>query len=98
MSNMVLATIAGMAGVTYATRASGLWLGNRLRITPRLEALFAALPGAILVSLVAPAVFKAGVRGILAAAATALVALRLRGNIVVPMVVGVIVLWALRVI
>jgi uncharacterized membrane protein len=98
MRDAALATIAGMAAVTYATRASGLWLGNRLRITPRLDALFAALPGAILVSLVAPAVFKAGVRGIAAAAATALVALRLRGNIVVPMGVGVVVLWALRLI
>src|SRR5438093_8539780 len=98
MSEGALATIAGMAAVTYVTRASGLWLGNRLRITPRLDALFSALPGAILVSLVAPAVFKAGVRGIVAAAAAALVALRLRGNIVVPMVVGVVVLWALRLI
>jgi uncharacterized membrane protein len=98
MSDAALATIVGMAAVTYATRASGLWLGNRLRISPRLDALFAALPGAILVSLVAPAVFKAGVRGMVAAAATAFVALRLRGNIVVPMVVGVVVLWALRLI
>jgi uncharacterized membrane protein len=98
MSDAALATIAGMAAVTYATRASGLWLGNRLRITPRLSALFAALPGTILVSLVAPAVVKAGVRGIVAAAATALVAVRLRGNIVVPMVVGVGALWALRLI
>jgi uncharacterized membrane protein len=98
MSEAALATIAGMAAVTYATRASGLWLGNRLRTTPRLDALFAALPGAILVSLVAPGVFKAGVRGIVAAAATALVAFQLRGNIVVPMVVGVVVLWAVRLI
>jgi uncharacterized membrane protein len=87
-----------MAVVTYATRASGLWLGNRLTVPSRLDAAFAALPGAILVSLVAPAVVAAGVRGMAAAAATALVALRLRGNIVVPMVVGVVVLLALRLI
>ena len=98
MSRAALATILGMAIVTYTTRASGLWLGTRLRFTPRLEGLFAALPGAILVSLVAPVVFSAGVPGMVAATATAMVALRLRGNIVVPMVVGVVALWALRLI
>jgi|SRR5438093_2079804 len=97
MSDAALVTILGMAVVTYATRASGLWLGNRLTVPSRLDA-FAALPGAILVSLVAPAVVAAGVRGMAAAAATALVALRLRGNIVVPMVAGVVVLLALRLI
>jgi uncharacterized membrane protein len=96
MSEAALLTILGMAVVTYATRASGLWLGNRLRGTSRVDAVFAALPGAILVSLMAPAVVAAGVRGMAAAAATALVALRLRGNIIVPMLVGVVVLLALR--
>ena len=96
MDRAALATILGMAGATYATRASGLWVGRRLRVPPRLDAVFTALPGAILVSLVAPAVVAAGVPGIVAAAATALVALRLRGNIVVPMVVGVLVLRVLR--
>jgi uncharacterized membrane protein len=85
-----------MAVVTYATRASGLWLGNRLRLSPRLDAVVAALPGAILISLVAPAVFATGMRGVVAAGAAALVAMRLRGNIVVPMLVGVTVLLCLR--
>jgi uncharacterized membrane protein len=98
MSDAALATIGGMAAVTYATRASGLWLGNRLRTTPRVRAVFAALPGAILVSLAAPAVVGAGLRGIVAAAATALVAIRVHGNIVVPMVAGMVVLSALRLI
>jgi uncharacterized membrane protein len=96
VSEAALATIAGMAVVTYATRASGLWLGNRLRITPRIDAFMAALPGAILVSLVAPAVFRAGVRGVIAAVATALVAVWLKGNIIVPMAAGLVVLLALR--
>jgi uncharacterized membrane protein len=98
VSDAALTTIVGMGAATYATRASGLWLGNRLRLTPRLESLFAALPGAILVSLVAPEILKAGARGIAAAVVTALVALRLRGNVVVPMILGVVVLWALRLI
>ena len=93
-----MATIAGMAAVTYATRASGLWLGDRLRVNPRLDAILAALPGAILVSLVAPAVSRAGLRGLIAAVATALVAIRLKGNIIVPMFAGVVVLLSLRLI
>ncbi|SRR6266540_4171918 len=96
MSEAALVTIVGMAAVTYATRASGLWLGNRLRVTPRLNTVLASLPGAILVSLVAPAVVAAGIRGMVSSAATALVALRLRGSIIVPMVAGVVLLMALR--
>jgi uncharacterized membrane protein len=87
-----------MAAVTYATRASGLWVGSRLRITPRLERVFDALPGAILVSLVAPAVARAGIPGLVGAGAATLVAVRWRGNIVLPMVVGVVVLRAVRLI
>jgi uncharacterized membrane protein len=98
LSEAALATIAGMAAVTYATRASGLWLGNWLRPPSRLDAAFATLPSAILVSLVTPAVLRAGIPGIVAAAAAALVALRLRGNIVVPMVVAVVVLMGVRVV
>jgi NhaP-type Na+/H+ or K+/H+ antiporter len=43
-------------------------------------------------------VVGAGLRGIVAAAATALVAIRVHGNIVVPMVAGMVVLSALRLI
>jgi uncharacterized membrane protein len=95
MSEAALGTILGMAVVTYATRASGLWLG-RLRVHPRLNAMLAGLPGAILVSIAAPALVEAGVRGVSAGAVTAAVALWWRGNIVVPMVAGVVVLLALR--
>ena len=98
MTETALATIAGMAAVTYATRASGLWVGNRLRITRRLQGVLDALPGAILVSLVAPTVTRAGIPGMMAAGATALIAVRLRGNIVVPMIVGVAVLLSVRLI
>jgi uncharacterized membrane protein len=96
MTEAAVVTIMGMAASTYATRASGLWLGNRLSIPTRLSAVLAVLPGAILVSLVAPAIVAAGIRGAAASAVTAAVALWLRGNIVVPMIVGVVVLLALR--
>jgi uncharacterized membrane protein len=96
VSEAALWTIVGMAAVTYATRASGLWLGKRLKSRWWLEHLSATLPGAILVSLVAPAIESAGPRGVVAAAATVAAAVRLRGNILVPMIVCVAVIWALR--
>jgi uncharacterized membrane protein len=91
-----LLVIVGMATVTYLTRVSGLWVGDRIRSHPRFDAAIAALPGAILVSLVAPEIVAAGAPGLIAAAATVLVAIRLRGNILAAMVVGVLVVWALR--
>lgn len=96
MSERSVLVIVGMAVVTYLTRVSGLWVGGHIRSHPRFDAVIAALPGAILVSLVAPGVVAAGVPGLVAAAATVLVAIRLRGNILVAMLVGVLVVWALR--
>jgi uncharacterized membrane protein len=88
--------IVGMGAVTYLTRVSGLWLGDRVKPHPRVDAVLAALPGAILVSLVAPGVVDAGIAGVAGAAVTVLAALRWRGNIVLPMLLGVLVVWALR--
>jgi uncharacterized membrane protein len=96
MTETALLVIVGMAAVTYLTRVSGLWVGGRLRSHPRFDAAIAALPGAILVSLVAPSIVTAGVPGFVAAGATVLVAIRLRGNILAAMLVGVLVVWALR--
>jgi uncharacterized membrane protein len=98
MTERSILVIVGMAAVTYLTRISGLWVGGRIRSHPRFDAAIAALPGAILVSLVAPGIVAAGVPGVVAAAATLLVAIRLRGNIPAAMLVGVLVVWALRMI
>jgi uncharacterized membrane protein len=62
-----LAAILAMAGVTYATRAGGLWLARRFRPTPFVEAWMAQLPGAVFAALVAPMVIAAGPAGWLAA-------------------------------
>jgi uncharacterized membrane protein len=94
--DIVLVTILGMAAVTYATRASGLYLGRRFRIPPWLDTVLTALPGAIVVSLVAPEVVSAGVPGVAGAVVAATVAALLRDNIVVPMAAGVAVDVALR--
>lgn len=91
----VLLTILGMGLVTYATRAGGLWLMGRIPTSPRLEAWLRQIPGAILISIVAPAALAAGPAEALASLATALVAARTR-NLLLAMAVGVAAVWALR--
>lgn len=89
-------TILGMAAVTYATRASGLVLGRTLRIPGWFDDLLEPLPGAILISLITPAIIASGLKGVIAAAATLIAALLLRGNIIIPMLVGILVITGLR--
>ncbi|MBA2286850.1 MAG: AzlD domain-containing protein [Ktedonobacteraceae bacterium] len=90
MANDTLAvlTIAGMALVTYMTRAGGMWLMGLVTPSPRVEAWLHSIPGAVLVSLIAPTVFTSGLAEILAAGATVLVAARTK-NVLLAMVVGV---------
>jgi branched chain amino acid efflux pump len=95
MGENTVITILGMAAVTYATRASGLVLGRTVRIPHWFDDLLEALPGAILISLIAPAIIASGVKGVIAAAATLIAALLFRGNIVIPMLVGIFVIAGL---
>jgi uncharacterized membrane protein len=77
-----------MALATYATRAGGLWLANRFDLSERAGAWLDAIPGAILVSLVAPTVLTGGPAQALAAVAVVVVALR-TGSLPLAMVAGV---------
>ena len=77
-----------MALATYATRAGGLWLASRLTLSGRVEAWLGYIPGAILVSLVAPAVLASGLAEAFAGLAVVLVALRTR-SLPLAMVAGV---------
>ncbi len=83
-----LLVILGMALVTYATRAAGLWLTERFEPPPFVAACLRHMPGAILVSLCAPMVLAGGLAAGLAAAATILVAAR-TGNVLLATAVGV---------
>jgi uncharacterized membrane protein len=96
MREIAVLTILGMGLVTYATRASGLVLGRNLHMPDWFDDLIEALPGAILVSLIAPAIIAAGVKGLIAAAATVATALLLKGNIIIPMLLGILVITGLR--
>jgi uncharacterized membrane protein len=88
--------IIGMALVTYASRASGLYLGRHLRVPPWMDHVLKAMPGAIIVSVVAPEIVSGGPPGIVATIATALTAMALPSNLLVPMTVGVVVSVGLR--
>ncbi len=63
ISLVALLTILGMGAVTYATRIGGFWLLGRVTPTKRVEAWMRAIPGAVLVSLIAPALLASGVVG-----------------------------------
>ena len=84
-----------MALATYATRAGGLWLASRFDLSERAGAWLDQIPGAILVSLVAPVVLTGGFAEALAAVAVVIVALR-TGSLPVAMVAGVVAVVVLR--
>jgi uncharacterized membrane protein len=94
-NTLALATILGMGLVTYATRIGGVWLMGRIKPSPRIEAWLNYIPGAVLVSLVAPAALTSGPADALAAGCTALVAARTK-NLLLSMAVGVAAAWVLR--
>ena len=77
-----------MALATYATRVGGLWLASRLPMSGRVEAWLGYIPGAILVSLVAPVAISGGLAEALAAVAVVAVALK-TGNLLASMLTGV---------
>ena len=90
-----LLAILLMAIVTYGCRAGGYWLMGRVTISPRIEIGLTYLPGAVLISLVAPAMAEEGFPGVCAVAATAL-AMRLTNSLLVAMVAGVGTVWLMR--
>ena len=90
-----LATIVGMAIVTYATRAGGVWLLGRFQLSPHFDAWLRHVPGAVLVAIVAPLLASGGTPDIAAGLATAAVAAR-TNNLLLAIIVGVGMVWTLR--
>jgi len=91
----VILAIAGAALVTYAFRFGGLMLSERLPSTGKFKDFMEALPGTILVALVAPGILAAGSWGCLAALATALLVWK-TGNIFVAMLSGMVIVAGAR--
>ena len=95
IEKQTLLTIFGMAAVTYFSRVGGLYLMNRITITPKTESWLKTLPGCILISIVAPLILRAGLPEIGAALLVILVSLRSR-NLLLAMSLGVACVWLLR--
>jgi len=91
----VVLAIAGAALVTYAFRFGGLLLSERLPRTGKFKDFMEALPGTILVALVAPGIVAAGFWGCTASLATALLAWR-TGNIFLAMLSGMVIVAGAR--
>lgn len=86
----------GLASLaTYSLRFGGLMLASRLPRSGRFKRGMDALPGALLLSLVAPTAVAEGAWGVGAALLTALVVLRTR-NPLIAMLAGMAVILAQR--
>ncbi|GHO46607.1 AzlD family protein [Ktedonospora formicarum] len=80
-------TILGMGVATYLTRIGGIWLMTYIRLSGRLKGWMNALPGAILVALIAPSVFTTNIADMGAALVTLFIAVKTR-NVLLAMLVG----------
>ena len=80
--------ILGVAVATYGLRLGGLLLAERLPKNGVFHRFMEALPGTILLSLVAPGILPAGPWGAVAATATALLTWK-TSNVFLAMLTGV---------
>jgi len=90
-----LLAILGMALATYATRAGGIFMLSRARLSPSLHAWLRHVPGAVLVAVVAPLIASGGAPSVAAGLATALVAWR-TNNLLLAIAAGVGLVFVLR--
>jgi len=91
----VAIAIALAAIVTYSLRIGGLLLADRLPDSGPFKRFMDALPGTILVSLVAPGIIQAGSWGMVATVLVILTAIKSK-NAFFAMLVGMIVVAASR--
>lgn len=87
-SGAVTAAIFAMAAATYAMRAGGFWLMGHVPLTPRVERMLAALPGAVIVATIVPILAHEGIVAAIAIAA-AIVAAAIKRNDFLVLIVGV---------
>ena len=95
MSPDALLAILGMAAITYAIRAGGFLIAERLPTTGFIALWMRNIPGAVLAALIAPDVLKGGPAAWLAAAAAILVYFATR-NVFATIVGGVLAMFLLR--
>lgn len=94
-SPQALTAILGMALVTFAVKAGGLLLANRLPRHGFAAAWLRHMPGAVLAALVAPAIVTGSLPEAIAASATALVYIFTR-SLLPAMAAGVLAVYLAR--
>lgn len=87
---MFVATVFGMAVVTYAMRAGGYWIMGRVPLTARVRRALEALPGAIIVSTILPIVVKGGLSTIMALIVAVLVMAAVKRDFVAVVLAAVV--------
>lgn len=96
-SLMTLLVILAMGLATYGTRLAGYWLLQGRVIEGRAKVVMDAVPPAILVAVIAPAVFLEGIPEMIAGAITLAAAL-LRVPLLLTIAIGVVSVAGLRMI
>ncbi|MCA8907897.1 MAG: AzlD domain-containing protein [Rhodospirillaceae bacterium] len=94
LDGWTLLVILAMALVTYATRVAGVVLVRFIPVRGRVAAALEAIPGSVLIALIAPMVLATGIAETAAAVLTLAVAFR--GPPILAILTGVIAVVALR--
>lgn len=89
------AVILGLAAGTFAARLGGVLIGQRLPKTGGWARALGALPGSLIIALVAMQVLSGGVIEWIAGALAAVTALATR-NLILTMAVGIVAVYLLR--
>lgn len=89
------AAILAMGLAAYATRVSGFWMMSHVPVTPRVQRMLDALPGSIVVAIVAPMVWRSGLPAMLAIVAVISLMLVWR-NEFVAVLAGIVLVALLR--
>lgn len=95
IESSTLFVIVAMAAVTYITKASGLWLRSHIDVSQRGETWLRTLPGAIVVSIIAPEIASGGVAELGAALIVLLVVVWMN-NILFAVFIGTIAVYVFR--
>lgn len=95
MTNEAILTIGLMAAATITTRFGGLWLMDRIKMSPGVERWFKFLPGTLLTAIVAPTVLRGGLAEVIAAVAVILTMIKTK-SLLLAMTVGVGVVFLIK--
>jgi len=97
MSDRFLAATAilAMAAAAYLTRAGGVWMMGRVKLSPFAAAFLRHTPGTVLVALLAPLMMHGGPPEWAGASVTLLATARTK-NLLLSTALGTAAVWALR--